>query len=255
MASLDEVLSGVAEHAETAVGAVDAGTAGNTGETKEAPQPAGESQAEVASGTDTPPVSETDKLVPLKALEEERKGRQDWKEKAIRFEEENKHLRTQTQQAQGQGQQQQSQPLSPDMAILNERMNMSEMILREKHADVDDKLAVFQAEVAKNPALGAELAKQRHPWDWMYKQAQRMQALAEIGEDPAAYRERIKAEIQAELAGGTQVAPAETQQAATTQAAPVVLPKSLATSRSAGPRSAPTWSGPTSLNDILKPRS
>jgi hypothetical protein len=251
MESLENVLRGESSNVNTAVAATDNAEAQSTGETQTATQPAGEGEvAPQQSANDAPPASEQDKLVPLKALEEERKGRQDWKEKAIRFEEELKHLRANG--GQQQAQQQQQEPLTFEQALLNERMNVSEMMLRNQHQDVDEKLAVFQAEVAKNPALGAELAKQRHPWEWMYKQAQRIQALNDIGDDPTAYETKLREKIMAEIQGQQQQ---QTPAAATTtQAAAPVLPKSLATARSAGPRSAPAWTGPTPLNDILKPR-
>jgi hypothetical protein len=255
MNSLDDVLRGEQTNEATANAAADTVEANHTGETQQTDAAAGESQtAAPEAGNDAPPASEHDKLVPLKALEEERKGRQDWKEKAIRFEEELKHLRAQKEQPPAQEtSQQQHQPVEMDYqtALINERLNTSEMLLRSKHDDVDEKLAVFQAEAAKNPALGAELLKQRHPYEWMYQQATRMQALASIGDDPVAYREKMRAELLAELQGQQQTQTAETVQQPTQAAAPV-LPKSLATSRSAGPRSAATWTGPTALNDILK---
>ncbi|MBN3848154.1 hypothetical protein G3N58_15135 [Paraburkholderia sp. Ac-20342] len=252
MESLENVLRGESSNVNTAAATVDNAQTQGTGETQTTAQPAGESEgAQQQSADGAPPAPEQDKLVPLKALEEERKGRQDWKEKAIRFEEELKHLRAGGGQ-QGQQQQQQQTPLTFEQALLNERMNVSEMMLRNQHQDVDEKLAVFQAEVAKNPALGAELAKQRHPWEWMYKQAQRIQALTDIGDDPTAYEAKLREKIMAEIQGQQQQQ--QQAEASTTQASAPALPKSLATARSAGPRSAPTWTGPTPLNDILKPR-
>ncbi|WP_155632859.1 hypothetical protein [Burkholderia stagnalis] len=204
--------------------------------------------------TDAPPASEPGQMVPLKALEEERKGRQDWKEKAIRFEEELKHLRASQGQQQPAQQQQQERPapLTYEGALLNERMNMSEMMVRQQHGDaaVDSALEVFQKAVQENPALGAQLAQQRHPWQFMLDQAKRMQAMQEIGSDPAAYRQKLRDEILAELQQQG-AAPAAQPAAAAAPAAPVI-PRSLATARSAAPRSAQAWTGPTALTDILK---
>lgn len=253
MSSLDDVLRGETTDDATANAAADTGEANHTGETQQTDAAAGEGQTAASeAGNDAPPASEHDKQVPLKALEEERKSRQDWKEKAIRFEEELKHTRAQMEQAQRQQptqQQGQQQPMSPEMAMLNERFNISEMMAREKYADLDDKMEVFQKAAAENPALGAELAKQKHPYDWMYKHATKLQALAEIGDDPTAYEQKLRDKIMAELQASQQTAETAPVQ---TQAAAPVLPKTLATSRSAGPRSAPTWTGPTALNDILK---
>ena len=71
----------------------------------------------------------------------------------------------------------------------------------------------------------------------------RAQAQAEIG-DPVAFKEKLRAEILAELQGGTQ------QQTQTGQAA-VTMPTDLAGTRNVGNRSGPAWSGPQSINDIF----
>lgn len=73
----------------------------------------------------------------------------------------------------------------------------------------------------------------------------RQQAQAEIGDDPAAYKAKLEAEIRekvlAEMNGGAQ------QQG---KPAPV-MPSNLAGARNVGARSGPAWSGPASLQDIF----
>lgn len=259
--SLDQVLSG--ESADTPpsdaqqpqVAAPVDGDQPRTGEPTDQTPPADVAgDAGTAAQNDAPPASEQAPMVPLKALEEERKGRQDWKEKAIRFEEELKHLRSSQGQQPSSQQQQQPAPamLTYENALLNERMNMSEMMVRQQHgdADVDGALEVFQKAVQENPALGAQLAQQRHPWQFMFDQAKRIQAMSEIGSDPAAYRQKVRDEILAELQQQGAASPAQPV-AAAAPAAPVI-PKSLATARSAAPRTAQAWTGPTALTDILK---
>ena len=75
----------------------------------------------------------------------------------------------------------------------------------------------------------------------------RQQAQAEIGDDPAAYKAKLEAEIRervlAEINGGNQ------QQAQQRQAP--VMPSNLAGARNVGARSGPVWSGPASLQDIF----
>lgn len=68
---------------------------------------------------------------------------------------------------------------------------------------------------------------------------------AEIGDDPVAFREKVKAELLAEL----QKSGDGTQQAETP--APV-MPSNLATARNVGARAGPAWSGPKPLGDIFK---
>lgn len=172
--------------------------------------------------------------VPLAALEAERKGRQDWKEKAIRFEEELKQLRQNAQQ-------QQFSQMDPVVAVqqqvINERFNTSEMLARQTYKDLDDKVNVFMEAAKANPALSAALHQQRHPWEFAYKEGARMLMLKEVGDDPAAYRAKVEAEIRAQLQS---------------QAQPQVsVPSSLNGARSVAPRSANAWTGPTPLNDFV----
>ena len=72
----------------------------------------------------------------------------------------------------------------------------------------------------------------------------RQQAQAEIGDDPAAYKTKLEAEIRekvlAEMNGGQ---PAQQRQA--------VMPSNLAGARNVGARSGPAWSGPSTIDDIF----
>lgn len=72
----------------------------------------------------------------------------------------------------------------------------------------------------------------------------RQQAQAEIGDDPAAYKAKLEAEIRekvlAEVNGGQ---PAQQRQA--------VMPSNLAGARNVGARSGPAWSGPSTIDDIF----
>ncbi len=77
----------------------------------------------------------------------------------------------------------------------------------------------------------------------------RHQVLSEIGDDPTAYREKLKAEVMAELNGGQQP---PVQQPG--RQAPVQLPTNLAGARGSGVRSGPEWGGPASIKDIFDRR-
>jgi hypothetical protein len=70
-------------------------------------------------------------------------------------------------------------------------------------------------------------------------------AKAEIGDDPAAFRAKVEAEILAKH-GLTQEGGAAQQ-----QQKPPVMPSNLAGARNVGSRSGPAWSGPPSLEDIF----
>jgi hypothetical protein len=82
--------------------------------------------------------------------------------------------------------------------------------------------------------------------DWHKRQV----AAAEIGDDPAAYREKLKAEILAELQSDVSSrAPAQQQPAAART--PAAMPSNFATGRNVGARSGPSWSGPQPLKEIF----
>jgi hypothetical protein len=77
---------------------------------------------------------------------------------------------------------------------------------------------------------------------------QRNSVLSEIGTDPQAYREKLRNELRAELeqelgAGQSQPQPSAAQ--------PSTMPTSFAAARSAGPRTAPQWSGPKPLSELM----
>ncbi|WP_457797626.1 hypothetical protein [Methylocystis sp. S23] len=69
--------------------------------------------------------------------------------------------------------------------------------------------------------------------------------MSEIGSDPASYREKLKAELLAELQNEGQK---------TQQAQKPAMPSNFATGRNVGSRSGPAWSGPPSFEDIFDRR-
>ncbi len=253
MASLEDVLKGGSTEPEEQ----QAETQANESQVE---QPQGETEQQPAAAEGAPPAPDAEDDTPLpvhvvKAIRGELKAakgeRNDWKEKAISAQaklEERDRMDQQRQRQAGQQPPSDAPQLSPQEFIaaqmFNERCNTSEMILRSKHEDVDEKVAVFMDAAQKNPALGAELHRQTHPYQFAYDWARKEMARREIGEDPDAYRKQLEDKIRAELSQSSAApAPAATR-------APLP-PASLATARSAAPRSAPAWSGPTPLNEIL----
>lgn len=210
-------------------------------------------QGDPAAAPAAPPAAAQDpENVPLAALEAVRKERKDWKEKALRLEGEMEaYRRQQAQQAQ---QHYEQQPIDPvqqvEMRAWDRHLNMSETIARQTHPDLDEKFEVFQAAAQKDPTLAQRVFNDPHPWGAMYREATKIQMLQEIGDNPASYREKLKAEIMAELGQTQAAAPA----AAPAPAPAAQIPQSLATARSAASRSAPAWTGPSSLDSILGKR-
>jgi len=129
--------------------------------------------------------------------------------------------------------------------IINQRLDMSEAFARDKYADFDDKLVIFEAMVQENPALYPQMRAQANPAEFAYKTATNQQKLQEMG-DPTAYEQKLREKITAELeAKYSAKGAAEHQKRAE-------LPGTLATVSGAGGATAQTWSGPTSLDDLLK---
>lgn len=101
-----------------------------------------------------------------------------------------------------------------DMAI-HSRANTSEMLARSKYGDASVDAA---REAAKKAGLGNHFLNQPNPYESLMEWQRGQTAAKEIG-DPAAYREKLKAEILAELKGAPPPVPGQ----------PQVLPPSLST--------------------------
>lgn len=116
-------------------------------------------------------------------------------------------------------------------AIWNERLNMSELMATNKHGEeaVNAAADAFKVAAAQNPALVHEFTQQRDPYGFVMKWHQKNSMLTEIGEDPAAYKERLRQELLAEL---------QAQQPAPVAAKPTI-PGSLSTAPSAAKATAP----------------
>ena len=153
----------------------------------------------------------------------------------------------------------------PDAAIrqhiapIQERFNqtLSSVTLRASKAEAiadHGRAAVAEMEKVLGEAMEAgdpevqtlrqQLLQTDHPvglaMDWF----QRKRVLAEVGNDPVAYRERVKAEVMAEMKAGAQQPQAPQPS--------LVMPSNIAGARNVGNRAGPTWSGPTPLADIFK---
>jgi len=245
-------------------------------EPKSAPEP------KVEAKSDSKPVDPDDKeppnpldgepIVPRRAYEDERRRRQDWKEKAARLEGELAAYRKQQEEAQQrsveavarQRQEQQYQP-PPDPAVdprgfaqhqqqqyqaqlLNERLNTSEMMLRDKIGDekLNEYVGEFREMANADPTLFGKLYSQPHPYAWLTREVDRLRLVRDVGDDPAAFRAKIEAEARAKWEAEAKAAPAPVSPAAGLQ-------PSLATARSVAGRTANAWTGEPSLEDVLSP--
>jgi len=207
-------------------------------------------------------------VVPRRALEDERHKRQNYVAQAAKFEAERDMLAKQLEelkkappQAQPQAQPQ-YQPINPaedpagyharlQGALLNERLNVSELLLRKELGaeKVDAAIAEFKQHAERDPRLYSQLYQQTDPYGWMAQEVDRLRLIREVTTDPAGYEAKLRAKWEAEAAdsGNGQQAP---------RVSPVAnLPPSLANARSALPRSSAAFTGPQSLDDILGQRT
>lgn len=213
-----------------------------TGDKTEAAAPPADAQAPV---DDAP-------LVPRRALEDERRKRQDYEKRLADLERQI--------QASRQPQRQEAPPAPADWwtdpegaarqmqqqqhyAIFETRLALGEEIMAQR-PDYEAAKAAFVEAASADQSLAVKMVTHPNPAKFVYEQGRKLAAMREIGDDPAAFRARVEAEIMAKLGQ----APAPVQQSPRAPA-----PKSLAgqpTARDAQGRFAPS-SGPASLDELL----
>ena len=205
------------------------------------PEPAPEATPEPVA---TQPEPKPEQQVPLAALQEARAESRTLKQRLEQIE---AMLTQQAQQA--------PKPALPDMyadpeayqAALLQQVNSR---ISNAEADISERLARSAlGDAAIDAAFEAAKAKgvidqfrgKRDPWGELAKWHKAESALAEIGDDPAAYaarvREKMKQEVMAEMVAQS--------------VKPLAAAPSLAGQPNLGTR-APQWSGPTPLDEILR---
>ena len=235
------------------------------------PAKADKAKPEVEDETDPPEALEGEPVIPRRAYEDERRKRQDWKARAVEAETKHKELQRQFEEAQRRATAPQPPPQAapqpqqppPDpqtdprgfaqhlvqqqaATLLNERLNNSEMMLREKIGDekLGEYVEEFRQMAQADPTLFGKLYSQPHPYNWMTREVDRLRLVRDVGTDPAAYREKILAEGRAAW---------EAEKAAPAPSPAAGMQPSLATARSVAGRTAGAWTGEPSLDDVLAP--
>jgi len=143
-----------------------------------------------------------------------------------------------------------SQAITPiQQALVAQREGMSRMMASEKHGEEAVNEA-YQALAALKASSGPEfqavygqVMSSPHPYGALVAWHGKQKVMSEIGSDPAAYREKLKAELLAEMNGGQQ--PAQ-------QTPQPVMPSNFATARNVGSRAGPAWTGQKPIADIFK---
>ena len=116
----------------------------------------------------------------------------------------------------------------------------------DKHGQetVDSAFNALKSKMATDPSMGAayqQIMASVHPYQALVDWHRRQSAIDEIGNDPNAYREKLRAELLAEMQEQTRM----------TQPSPSVMPSNFSGSRNVGTRGAPAYAGPSSIRDLL----
>lgn len=122
--------------------------------------------------------------------------------------------------------------------VVQARVDVSEMMARQKWTDYDEKVQVFKEAVASNPFLVQELQNAPDPATYAYNAAAKILEARTYGSNAGPSREQLEAEIRQKIMAEIGINKPQ-------------APTSLATERSVGSRSGPAWAGPTSLDDLL----
>lgn len=201
--------------------------------------------------------------VPRKALEDERRKRQELEKQIEQLTKSAQQFQQPQQQPVQQVHQQQAQfPPRPDphedpygamewdRAVTNyhmfeTRVNLSQEFMRSQKSDYDQFERVFAEAASRDPGLVADLQRHPMPAKFAYEMGKQIAFIREVGTDPEAYKARLRQELQAELQQG-QAAPQ------VIEAQAIKAPKSLASTPSAQPR-LPNgqYTGRAELSDIL----
>jgi hypothetical protein len=218
---------------------------------------------------DPPEALEGEPVIPRRAYEDERRKRQDWKARAVEAETKHKELQRQFEDAQRRATAPPPQPQAPPQpppdpatnpqgwaqhvvqqqqaALLNERLNNSEMMLADKIGaeKLNEYVQEFRSLANADPTLFGKLYSQPHPYAWLTREVDRLRLVRDVGDDPAAFREKILAEGRAKWEAEAKQAPAPSPAAG--------MQPSLGTARSVAGRTAGAWTGEPSLEDVLAP--
>lgn len=137
------------------------------------------------------------------------------------------------------------------------RFDMSEQLATTKHGQekVDEAFARYEKAIASDPTLGQMIQNSPDPWGTMIAEMDRRALLSEMGNDPAAYRNRLESEAlekaRAQVTAELEAGKAEAVERALEQRRSI--PSSIATAPGSG-RDASAgmqWNGPEPLSAAL----
>lgn len=146
------------------------------------------------------------------------------------------------------------EPILQQLAERDETRSRMNAVRDHGQSAVDQAFQDLKSRVGANPvgmqATYAQIMQSPHPYDELVRWHKKEAALSTYGDDPEAWRtserEKMKAELLAEMQGGQ-----TSQGQAPVQQAQQAMPSNFAGSRSNGPRSTASFSGPMPLSEIM----
>jgi hypothetical protein len=139
-----------------------------------------------------------------------------------------------------------------EQKLATQRVDFDLRLAETRHPDVFPKAwdaFLGAVKTGQNPALYHQVMNSPSQGEAIVEWFKREQTMREIGTDPASFRERLRAEILAEIQGQpSQAAPQAFSHAAMP---PAAMPSNFADARNAGVRHGPAWAGPPPLKDIF----
>jgi len=135
-------------------------------------------------------------------------------------------------------------PIQQQLARQKEELSMLQAIDKHGQETVDAAFSSLKSKMSSDPSTAAayqQIMSSVHPYQALVDWHKRQSAIDEIGNDPNAYREKLRAELLAEL---------QEQQRASSPSLGV-MPSNFSSSRNVGTRGAPAYAGPASIRDLL----
>ena len=217
------------------------------------PKPEEAASNDTGESSDAPPASAAEpasdpgenKTVPLAALEDERRKRQELESRMAAFEEKQRQAERPDPEIDPEGAAafDTQESYRWFVGALQEQMRM-------QFHDYDEVEQVFNEEAAKNLGLAQQLYQSANPAVFAYKEGLRLKQVRDMGENPqeflAQMREQITAEVKESLRAETATNQAQTAVAGMTE--------SLAEAPSIPNRNVQRFAGPTSMDKILNPK-
>jgi hypothetical protein len=233
--SLEQVLTGAPENTPVETPAEQ--PAEQPPQSEPSPEPKVEQPAE-------PTAAPPEKTVPLAALEDERRKRQEYERRLQQYERQQQPKQEKPGFWEQPEQYLETVRNEARMEAIRGKLDITEDLARSKYQDYDDQLAVFGTLIQQNPNLLQQMLQARNPAEFAYSVAKNHATVTEAGSIEA-MREKIRAEERAKIEAEIKAkAEAEAKKRD-------AIPNTLTDVQSGAPRT-PEFTGPTPLDAILK---